>query len=64
LRDKREAAHKNPGEGEVPTFANYAGRFYALDGAYLKRQADKGKPLNTQWANALRSMIDKYVVPR
>ena len=64
MRDEREAARWRPGGGEVLTFAKYAGRFYALDGAYMKRQADKGKPLNTHWANALQSMIDKHVIPR
>ncbi len=64
LRDERETARRKPSEGEVPTFAKYARGFYALDGAYLKRQADKGKRLNAHWANSLQSMIDKYVIPR
>ncbi|MGA2377780.1 MAG: site-specific integrase [Spirochaetia bacterium] len=64
LRDEREAGRRKPGEGEVPTFSKHAGGFYALDGAYLKRQADKGKRLNAHWANSLQAMIDKYVIPR
>jgi hypothetical protein len=42
IRDERAQKKDAP----APTFAKFAGRSYAPDGTYLKRQADKGKPLN------------------
>ena len=60
LRDERAAKKAAP----APTFREYAGSFYALDGSYLKRQCDKGKPLNSQWAASLQGMLDKHVLPK
>jgi integrase len=60
LRDERLAKQAAP----APTFRRYAKDFYALDGAYIKRQKDKGKPLNSKWAASLQGMLDKYVLPK
>ena len=59
LRDERQQQSAAP----APTFTEYAAHFYALDGSYLKRQRDKGKPLNAHWANTLQAMLDTYVLP-
>ncbi len=60
IRDERAAKKAAP----APTFREHAGRFYALEGSYLKRQRDKGKPLNSQWAASLQGMLDKHVLPK
>jgi integrase len=62
LRDEMEVARN--GSGRVPAYAEYAAGFYDLDGAYLRRQADKGRPLGPHWAKSLGAMIERYVIPQ
>lgn len=65
LRDEREAARRKPGEGEVPTLAEYARDFYVWDRcSYIKRQHAKGRTFNRHWAMENRGLLVNYVFPR
>jgi integrase len=65
LKDEREAALRKPGQGEVPTLAEYAHDFYVWGQcSYIRRQHAKGRTFNRHWAMENRGLLVNYVFPR